>query len=137
MRALSIRQPFAELILRGIKTIEYRSRPTKIVGERFWIYAAGKWPAAGGQRSAKKVWSRDLSVPGGELPRWMIELARQVKLIEPGTVLPTGVIVGSAVIAKVTRGEDFYHWHLTEVERAARLRKPRGQPQPVWFQPFA
>jgi hypothetical protein len=28
LRALSIRQPFAELILRGEKTIEYRSRPT-------------------------------------------------------------------------------------------------------------
>jgi hypothetical protein len=27
MRALSIRQPFAELILRGIKTVEYRTRP--------------------------------------------------------------------------------------------------------------
>ena len=35
MLALSIRQPFAELILRGIKTVEYRSRATKIVGERF------------------------------------------------------------------------------------------------------
>lgn len=43
MRALSIRQPYAELILRGIKTIEYRSRPTRIIGERFYIiYAAGK-----------------------------------------------------------------------------------------------
>ena len=36
MRALSIRQPFAELILRGMKTIEYRSRPTRIIGER-WL----------------------------------------------------------------------------------------------------
>jgi hypothetical protein len=27
MRALSIRQPFAELILRGIKTVGYRWRP--------------------------------------------------------------------------------------------------------------
>ena len=39
-RALSIRQPYAELILRGIKTIEYRSRRTRIIGERFYIYAA-------------------------------------------------------------------------------------------------
>jgi predicted transcriptional regulator len=42
MRALSIRQPYAEFILRGIKTIEYRSRPTRIIGERFWIYASKK-----------------------------------------------------------------------------------------------
>jgi hypothetical protein len=40
MRALSIRQPCAELILRGIKTIEYRSRPTRIIGERFYIYGS-------------------------------------------------------------------------------------------------
>ena len=29
MRALSIRQPYAELILRGIKNIDYRSRRTR------------------------------------------------------------------------------------------------------------
>ena len=34
MRALSIRQPYAELILRGIKTAELRSMSTTIVGER-------------------------------------------------------------------------------------------------------
>ncbi len=32
MRALSIRQPYVELILRGIKKIEYRSRRTRIIG---------------------------------------------------------------------------------------------------------
>jgi predicted transcriptional regulator len=40
MRALSIRQPYAELILQGIKTVELRSRSTRIVGERFYIYAS-------------------------------------------------------------------------------------------------
>jgi hypothetical protein len=44
MRPLSIRQPYAELILRGtcgeqIKPIEFRSRSTKIIGERFYICA--------------------------------------------------------------------------------------------------
>ena len=34
MRALSIRQPYAELILRGIKTAEHRTRPTRIGGQR-------------------------------------------------------------------------------------------------------
>ena len=42
--ALSIRQPFAEEILRGIKKIEYRSRSTKIIRERFYIYASLKRP---------------------------------------------------------------------------------------------
>ncbi len=129
MRALSIRQPWAELILRGIKTVEYRSRPTRIVGERFYIYAS--------KGAGKTVWSRDLAMPGGLPPRWMLELAEQVGMIEPGTLLPTGVIVGSAVIANVTPGDDgLYRWHLAEVESAKTLRKPAGHPQPVWFKPF-
>ena len=83
VRALSIRQPYAELILRGIKTVEYRTRPTRIIGERFHIYAA-KGSAVGGRGLAKAVWSRDLS-GRGEPPAWMIELAEQVG--SSGTVL--------------------------------------------------
>ena len=152
MLALSIRQPFAELILRGIKTVEYRSRPTRVIGRRFHIYAS-KTAAA-----KKAVWSRDLAVPPrealpdfGELSRvaWMIELAEQVGMIEPGApaLLPRGVIVGSAVIEKcvelksphpepLAAGEGMYAWHLAGVERAKTLRKPSGRPQPVWFRPF-
>ena len=40
MLALSISQPYAELILRGIKAAEYRTRSTQIIGERFYIYAS-------------------------------------------------------------------------------------------------
>ena len=127
LRALSIRQPFAELILRGIKTIEYRSRPTRIIGERFLIYAS--------RSPAKRSWSSDLAMPHG-LPDWMLELAEQIKLIPADLELPTGVIVGSAVIEKVSRVDSMYRWHLADVERAETLRKPRGRPQPVWFQPF-
>jgi hypothetical protein len=43
MRALSIRQPYAELILRGIKAVEYRTRPRRIIGERFYIYGSKWW----------------------------------------------------------------------------------------------
>src|SRR5258706_10255101 len=85
MRALSIRQPYAELILRGIKTVEYRSRSTRIIGERFHIYASLKRAAVGSD-----IWSRDLAMPGDALPRWMIELAEQVGMIEAGALLPTG-----------------------------------------------
>ena len=44
-RALSIRQPYAELILRGIEPIEFRSQPTRIMRERFYIYAGNQWTA--------------------------------------------------------------------------------------------
>jgi hypothetical protein len=140
VRALSILQPYAEMILRGIKTVEYRSRPTRIVGERFWIYAAkGSGVRVQGSGADRKpVWSRDLIVPGhkpGDAPpAWMLELAEMLILGK----LPTGVIVGSAVIEKVTPGEDggLFHWHLSNVEREKTLRKPTGHPQPVWFKPF-
>ncbi len=45
MRALSIRQPHAEAIMRRVKPIEYRTRPTHI-RERVYIYAGlGRYPA--------------------------------------------------------------------------------------------
>jgi hypothetical protein len=177
MRALSIRQPFAELILRGMKTIEYRSRPTRIIGERFLIYASKKkWPVAeskdeGGRmkdEGERRPLTSDNLTSGSEAPPWMIELANALRLFP--RELPTGVIVGSAVIEKVVevssgqsayptrRGEwpvaspsggsgtvlatgnsqlaTLYEWHLADVQRAARFRKPRLHPQPVWFKPF-
>lgn len=108
MRALSIRQPYAELILRGIKKIEYRSRPTKIIGERFYIYASLKWAGVNGHDSQ--------GIQEGEAP--------------------TGVIVGTAAIAKCERENGHYEWHLSNVKRIKKPRKPKGQPQPVWFRPF-
>ena len=93
----------------------------------------------------------------------MIELAEQVKLIEAGAILPTGVIVGSAVIDYVTeigsqRSDEpgltvsslasdlcpltssslpsLFAWHLTDVKRAKKFRKPTGHPPPVWFRPL-
>ena len=136
MLALSIRQPYAELILRGIKTVEPRSRATKIVGERFYLYASRKSPAAGG---SLPVWSNDLAAAQPPPPRWMIELAEQVGMIDDAEqlLLPRGVIVGSAVIEKVSRipstgsGQAMYRWHLADVRRASRLRKPARHPQPV------
>ena len=140
MRALSIRQPYAEMILRGIKTIEYRSRATKIIGERFLIYAA-KGPATkrGSDVLAegKRIWSNNLAMtgaaPGGGPPPGRMELGELLILGK----LPTGVIVGSALIEKVTQGpDDLFHWHLGDVQRVEHLRKPQRQPQPVWFNPF-
>ena len=141
MRALSIRQPYAELILRGIKTAEFRSRPTSIIGEGFLIYASkgrSKKPGASlrraqSSRSQKGIWSTDLSTTGGTpMPQWMVELAEQIKLIPEDLEPPTGVIVGSAIIDKVTPIENsefgtkslLYAWHLTDVVQAATLRKP-------------
>jgi hypothetical protein len=114
--ALSMRQPYAELILRGIKTVEYCTRPTRIIGERFYIYASKA-------KAARPIWSDDLRV--ATPPKWMIELAEPVGMMEPGALLPTGVIVGSAVISNVippdpSDGEaGLFRWNLHDIKHLA------------------
>jgi hypothetical protein len=124
MRALSIRQPYAELILRGEKTIEFRSRPTKIIGERFYIYAAKKWAGVApttptnGHAPAPTALTLPCPTPQGR------------------GGLPTGVIVGTATITRCVQSNGHYEWHLTNVKRLEHPRKPKRMPQPVWFKPF-
>ena len=59
LRALSIRQPWAELILRGEKTVEFRSQATSVRG-RVYLYASLAKPEPG-----------DAQIEG-ELPRGVI-----------------------------------------------------------------
>jgi hypothetical protein len=152
MRALSIRQPYA-VDPAGDQDGGVAVDVETIVGERFLIYACKA------KATPVPIWSDDLRA--GRPPAWMIELAEQVKLIEAGAILPTGVIVGSAIIERVTQRSEvrsqrsdepsltassltsdlcpltsIYEWHLTDVKRAKNFRKPKGHPQPVWFRPF-
>src|SRR5688500_117808 len=90
MRALSIRQPYVELILRGVERIEYRSRATRIIGERFFIYASkgGSWKdeVRKGAEAAtafdrmknegRKIVADNVVVPIEPPAAWMMELAR-------------------------------------------------------------
>jgi len=106
--ALSIRQPFAELILRGIKKIEYRSILTH-KRERVYIYAS--------------------KVPVDDPGSWA-----KVKL-EPGD-LPTGVLVGTVEIVGCIGEPGDYQWKLARPERLKTPLKPKRMPQPVFFTPF-
>jgi len=119
MLALSIRQPFAEEILRGIKRVEYRPKITHQLGERFYIYASLKEP------SPEDLWQ-------------FSALFKTVDALRKAD-LPRGVIVGTAVIHTVTpptADTPYYHWHLEGVQRLAEPIKPKGHPQPTWFRPF-
>lgn len=107
MRALSIRQPYAEQILCGTKKIEYRSRPTKIRG-KFLIYAARN--------------------PGPQQEFEMLGL-------QPGD-LPTGVLVGTADLVNCTGRPGAYEWHLRNPVRRAKPVEPKNHPQPAWFYPL-
>ena len=108
-RAISIRQPYVESILKGSKKYEYRSRPTQIRG-RVYLYAAAK---PGPQANWKKL------------------------KMEPGD-LPTGVIVGSVEIVGCTyfKEDDCYGYRLKGPRRYKQPVQPKGHPQPTFFYPF-
>lgn len=108
-RAISIRQPYVEDILRGKKKFEYRSRPTKIRG-RVYLYA---------------------SLGAGHESYW-----KKMKM-QPGD-LPTGVIVGSVEIVdcKYFEDDDCYGYRLKNPRRYKKHLAPKNQPQPLFFYPF-
>lgn len=120
MRALSIRQPYAEEILRGIKPIEFRAHTNGVrIGERFYIYAAKNEPPEKDLRGYSKL------CPTREALR--------------KSGFPTGLLVGTARIREVTpptNERPSWHWHLYDVERLAEPMKPTKHPQPSWFNPF-
>ncbi len=107
MRALSIRQPYAEQIFRGSKKVEYRSRPTN-VRERVHIYA---------------------SLTPGDLKSF-----EEMKL-NPAQ-LSTGLLIGTVEIVNCTGTPGDYEWHLANPKRLRTKLKPKNQPQPAWFYPF-
>ena len=107
MRALSIRQPYVEQILRCTKRFEYRSRPTTIRG-RVYIYASCK-------------------------PGPASEFARMG--VEPGDLM-TGVLVGTVDIIDCSGKPGDYKWHLARPRRLKRPVRPAKHPQPAWFNPF-
>ena len=74
MKALTVRQPWASLIVHGVKHIETRSKPTKIRGRigiiagkhrptSFWL---NEWADGGGLSKAPAPWN----AYAGDLDRW-------------------------------------------------------------------
>jgi len=112
MRALSIRQPWAEQILRGEKQIEYRTVAcTNMIGRRVYLYASARHDE-------------------GEL-----EECRHMGLKH--SELLTGVIVGTMQIAECTGRKGDYQWHIRDPQRLDAPLKPENKAQPVWFRPFS
>jgi hypothetical protein len=109
-RAISIRQPYVEQILRGDKTEEYRSQKTNI-RERVYLYA-----------------SRNSSEYEEESYREMGE--------EPGS-FPTGLIVGIVEIVDCQWKDEMecFAFALAKPERLDAFLKPTNQPQPKFWLP--
>ena len=125
-RALSLRQPWAELVLRGDKTIEARSIRTNI-RERVHIYASLGDVDLEDQTRV----SREYGVDIGSLPRGVLVGTVVVVGCRPLTVRDS-----RAAAFPVSRDTELFAWLLESPQRAKRLVKPTKHPQPVWFTPF-
>lgn len=116
LRALSIRQPYAEQILNGTKVIEYRSVKTNI-RERVYIYAS------------LSMGDRDEIAAGAEALD---------KTIDEFKKIPRGVLVGSVELVDCVGEQGDFEWHLENPIRFKSPLKPNPNehPQPIWFYPF-
>ena len=126
--ALAIRQPWAELILRGIKTLEVRTLPTQARGP-IYLYTSQKLSEDPATVRAMKLHS----LTAAELPLGVVV----------GTVEITGCrqsTPADAVAACLSREllADYggFVWDLTNPQRLAKPVRPRFLPYGIWFYPF-
>ncbi len=125
---LSIQQPWAELILRGIKTLEVRSQNTKTRG-LIYLYTSQK-PACS-DNAIQMANNYDIDIDA----------------------LPMGVVVGTVNLFDVTPAKakhakdacvpksvlnenDYYVWHLKNPDHFVDPIEPKFVPYGVWFYPF-
>ena len=126
MRALSIRRPWAELILLGHKTIEVRSRRTNL-RERVFIYAGLNRiePQEEARISAR------FGIDVDDLPRGVL-----VGTVAIVGCLPLKEDDSQAACFDIADTDGFYAWLLARPQRAEELVKPKNQPRPMFFNPF-
>ena len=124
--ALGIRQPWCELILRGRKTLEIRSRSTEVRGT-IYVYAAKKFSDLPGLDAVVEREGVDLeSLPRGGLVG-TVEIVG-CRRAEPGDAAASCVPAEELV--------DRWAWELANPVRFAEPLKPRFLPYGVWFYPF-
>ena len=105
--ALSIQQPYAELVLRGDLVHTRRSRVTHRRGP-VYIFASSK------HAEDASAWSR---------------------LESTGQQPATGCIVGRAILRDCVQVKDGFHWVLSDVERFPEPLRPTNSPQPTFWRP--
>ncbi len=107
--AISVRQPYAESIIRGEKVIEYRTTHTHVRGT-IYVYAAKALEDA------------------------PIFTAYQIRKEE----VSFGKIIGTVELVHSEQSLEFpewYEWHLTNPQRLEEPLTPVNQPLPVFWYP--
>ena len=124
--ALGIRQPWAELILRGRKTLEIRSRPTEVRGP-IYLYA--------GKTLSDVPEAKETCLEEG----FGIESPPRGKLVGSVSIVGCRRTRPEDAEAACVPGrllEDHYAWELADPVRLPEPARPRFLPYGVWFYPF-
>jgi hypothetical protein len=124
--ALGIQQPWVELILRGVKTLEIRSQPTRQRGT-IYLYASKRPSPLPAAATAAQEHEIDVaSLPFGVL-------VGTVNLIDcrPCTAKDQKA---ACVPATLLKGQ--YAWQLAEPRRLPEPTAVRFLPYGIWFYPF-
>jgi hypothetical protein len=124
--ALGVRQPWVELIFRGVKTIEVRSQNTQVRGT-IYVYASKKLSGLPAAAAA----ARDFGIEVSELPCGL--LVGSVELVATRPAVP-GDTARACVPPAVLR--DRIAWELRHPRRFDRPLPVRFLPYGIWFYPF-
>jgi hypothetical protein len=124
--ALGVRQPWAELILRGIKTIEVRTLPTSIRGS-IYLYTSKVIATTPAARSAAAEHGLDVDA----LPRGLLVGTVDIVGCEPCRPIDAQRACLTPDIVEGKLG-----WRLANAQRLERPFKVRFLPYGVWFYPF-
>ena len=124
--ALGIRQPWAELILRGVKTVEIRSQDTNVRGP-VYLYVSKKISDHPAALAAIEAHELDVdSLPFGLL----------VGTVEIHETRPARSVDASAACVAARSLAGYYGWHLRHPVRLPEPLPVRFLPYGVWFYPF-
>ncbi len=124
--ALGIQQPWAELILRGVKTVEIRSSDTRVRGP-IYLYASRRPSARPDAAAASERQRLDLDL----LPRGL--LVGEAAIVGSRPVTPADAI-DACVSAELAVGK--FAWRLSAPRAFADPIPVTFLPYGVWFYPF-
>lgn len=124
--ALGIQQPWAELILRGDKTLEVRSLNTQIRG-RIYLYTSKRLSTLPAAHAAAERHGLRLE----ELPCGLLVGSVELTASRPTT---SADVSASCVPAELLLGQ--WAWQFSSPERFPQPVPVRLLPYGVWFYPF-
>jgi hypothetical protein len=124
--ALGVQQPWAELILRGVKTVEIRSQGTRQRGP-IYLYASKRVSTLPAAAEAAARHGVDVE----SLPRGLL-----VGTVEIVGSEPAGAEDAAAACLPVELLTGKFGWQLASPRRLAEPLMPRFLPYGVWFYPF-